>query len=74
MDKMQLFAAAFEAFGSAVRGVGGAFRTFAYRFRLAGAHTERERRRIIRDWHRANRRPALIHNGSKPRRRHRLGN
>lgn len=74
MDKMQLFAAAFEAFGQAVRGAGHAFRLFAYRFRLASAGTTRERRRIIRDWHRHNRRPALIHNGSKPRRRHRLGN
>jgi hypothetical protein len=64
---LQLFAAAVQAFGEAVRGVSEAFREFAFMITLAGALTKREARRIVRDWARWNRRPPLIHKGRKAR-------
>lgn len=67
VEKMQLFAAALAAFGEAVRGVGAVFRRFCHQYQIAMAPTEREKRRLIRDWQRFNRRPALIHNGGRPR-------
>lgn len=71
-EQLRLAAAAFAAFGEAVRGVGRAVRRFLlemdYRMGLAMyAASPRERRRLIRDWQRFNRRPALIHKGGKPR-------
>lgn len=67
VEKIQVFAAALAAFGDAVRGVGEVFRRFAHQYQVAMARTEREKRRLIRDWQRFNRRPALIHNGRRPR-------
>lgn len=72
VDQIQLFAAALEAFGDAVAGVGRAFRRFALiyshqRGLLMYRSNPKERRRLLRDWQRFNRRPALIHNGRKPR-------
>lgn len=70
-DQLRLVAAAIAAFGESVRGVGRAVRRFCLEFdhqiRIAGTRSPKERRRLIRDWQRYNRRPALIHNGRKPR-------
>lgn len=65
-DQLQLVAAAVAAFGEAVRGVGQAVRRFCFEFSVLTARTKTERRRLVRDWQRYNRRPALIHNGGKP--------
>lgn len=71
LEHLGLFSAAIGAFGDAVRGAGLAVRRFCREFdhqlRLQSARTPRERRRLMRDWRRSNRRPALIHNGKKAR-------
>lgn len=72
-DQLRLAAAAFAAFGDAVRGVGRAVRRFCLEMDHAiglqmYAASPKERRRLVRDWQRFNRRPALIHNGRKARR------
>ena len=71
LEQLRIVNAALMAFGEAVRGVGRHVRRFCreydYRIRLATASTQRERRRLVRDWQRFNRRPALIHNGGRPR-------
>lgn len=71
LEHLGLFSAAIGAFGDAVRGAGLAVRRFCwefdYRLRLQNARTPRERRRLMRDWQRHNRRPALIHKGGRPR-------
>lgn len=71
-DQLALAAAAFAAFGEAVRGVGRAVRRFCLEYDhqmglLIYGTTPSKRRRLIRDWRRFNRRPALIHNGGRPR-------
>jgi hypothetical protein len=70
--QLELAAAAFAAFGDAVRGVGRAVRRFCLEYDhqmglLIYGTTPSKRRRMVRDWQRFNRRPALIHNGRKPR-------
>ena len=72
-DQLALAAAAFAAFGEAVRGVGRAVRRFCLEMDYAiglqmYAASPKQRRRLVRDWQRFNRRPALIHNGKKARR------
>lgn len=67
VEKLQLFAAALDSFGESVRSVGMAFRRFCHQYQVLTARTPSERRRLIRDWRRFNRRPALIHKGGKPR-------
>lgn len=71
LEQLRIANAALLAFGEAVRGVGRAVRRFCrefdHRFRLQNARTPKERRRLMRDWQRANRRPSLIHKGGKPR-------
>ena len=72
LEQLRLAAAAFAAFGEAVRGVGRAVRRFCLEYDhqmglLIYGTTPSKRRRMIRDWQRYNRRPALIHNGRKPR-------
>jgi len=64
-EHLLLFAAAVRSFGEAARGVSQAFRVFAMYARWGTG------RFMMRQWQRANRRPPLIHNGGKPRRRKR---
>jgi len=64
-EQILLFAAAVRAFGDACSGVAQAFRVFAMYARWGSS------RYMMRQWQRANRRPPLIHNGGKPRRRKR---
>lgn len=58
-----LFAAAVRSFGDACRGVSQTFRIFAMTVRWGASRV------LISKWQRMNRRPPLIHNGGKPRRR-----
>lgn len=67
-EEVALVSAAFAAFGAAVRGIRPALRRLAYQFGMLAPITKKQQRRMVRDYQRENRRPALIHNGKKPRR------
>ena len=55
-----------ERFAKAVVKLGSALKLMAHQMNLAFARNEKLRRRLRRDYARANRRPALIHKGRKP--------
>ncbi len=64
-EQLGMFIAALDAFHEEVAGMTPFFRAFGRAF-LAGCGPT-TRRRMLRDWARANRRPSLIHNGRKAR-------
>lgn len=63
--QLGMFIAALDAFQEDVAGMSPFFKAFARSFMAGCGPTSR--RRMERDWARANRRPSLIHNGRKTR-------
>lgn len=64
-EQLGMFVAALDAFDEHVAGLSPFFLEFSRQFLAGSAPTTR--RRMLRDWARANRRPSLIHNGRKAR-------